>query len=119
MIKKYGYFSPPPNSSTMTEAPFDYLSDQLRSFSGISKDVRRHRNDIKESCEALYDFAYRKGLPSKPSKYGRVFLPLHMPPFMRTKDFEELWWPTFKNLIHHYAAQGIHCTIFCESDWTR
>lgn len=119
MIQKYGYFSPPPNSSSMTEAPFDYLSDQLRSFSGISKDVRRHRNEIMESCEALYDFAYRKGLPANPSKYGRVFLPLHMPPFMRTKDFEDLWWPTFKKLIHHYAAQGIHCTIFCEQDWSR
>lgn len=119
MVEKYGYFSAPPNSSSMTEAPFDFLADQLRSFSGISKDVRRHREEIKKSCEALYDFAYRKGLPSDPSKYGHVFLPLHMPPFMRTKDFEELWWPTFKNMIHHYAAQGIHSTIFCEQDWTR
>ncbi|UWG96307.1 hypothetical protein LPY66_15575 [Dehalobacter sp. DCM] len=118
-IKKYGYFSAPPNSSRATEAPFDYLADQLRSFSGISKDVRRRRNQIPAACEALYDIAYRRGLPGNVSDYGHVFFPLHMPPFMREQDFADLWWPTFKKLVNHYAAQGIHSRIFCEQDWSR
>ncbi|HCX65893.1 MAG TPA: uroporphyrinogen decarboxylase [Eubacteriaceae bacterium] len=117
--EKYGYFAAPAGSSASTEAPYDYLADQLRSFSGISKDVRRHREKIIQSCRALYDLSYRKGLPTNPSQYGHVFLPLHMPPFMREKDFKELWWPTFRDLLHHYASQGIHCRIFCEQDWSR
>ena len=119
MNQKYGYFTAPPNSSRSTEAPFDYLADQLRSFSGISKDIRRKRDKIPAACEALYEFAFRRGLPGNISNYGQSFLPLHMPPFMREKDFADLWWPTFIRLIEHYASMGLHAKLFCEQDWTR
>lgn len=116
---KYGYFSAPPNSGKSTEAAFDYLADQLRSFSGISKDIRRKRDLLPDACEALYEIAFLRGLPLNISESGQVFLPLHMPPFMREKDFADLWWPSFVKMIHHYAALGVHCKLFCEQDWTR
>lgn len=46
-------------------------------------------------------------------------MPLHMPPFMRTKDAEELWFPTYKKLLEQYAARGVRTSPFVESDWTR
>ncbi len=117
--QKYGYFSAPPNTGRSTEAPFDYLADQLRSFSGISADIRRNRSKIPDACEALYELAFRKGLPGVASRYGHIFIPLHMPPFMRAKDMEELWWPSFVKMVEHYAALGFPCRLFCEQDWTR
>jgi len=117
--EKYGYYPGGLLSGGFTEAPFDFLADQLRSFKGISMDIRRMPEKVKEACDALYPIVLKKGMPSVISNYVTVFLPLHMAPFMREKDFAELWWPSFKRLLDEYASMGIHCTIFCEHDWTR
>ncbi|SNS28057.1 Uroporphyrinogen decarboxylase (URO-D) [Anaerovirgula multivorans] len=120
MIEKYGYYpGGPVASGGFTEAPFDFLADQLRSFKGISMDVRRMPEKVAEACEALYPIVLKKGMPKTISNYSQVFLPLHMPTFMREKDFAKLWWPSFKKLIEEYASMGIHCRIFCEDNWDR
>ncbi|NTW71271.1 MAG: uroporphyrinogen decarboxylase [Eubacteriaceae bacterium] len=120
MIEKYGYFvGPPAGSGGFTEAPYDFLADQLRSFKGVSMDIRRMPEKVYDACEALYPIVFQKGLPSVVSDYGHVFLPLHMPTFMREKDFAKYWWPSFKKLLEEYASMGIHCRIFCEDNWDR
>ncbi|MEY7999108.1 uroporphyrinogen decarboxylase family protein [Clostridium sp. Mt-5] len=119
MNRKYGYYAGGLMSGGFTEAPFDFLADQLRSFKGISVDIRRTPEKVAEACEALYPIVLKKGMPTQISNYGSVFLPLHMPTFMREKDFAKLWWPSFKRLLDEYASMGIHCNIFCEDDWTR
>ncbi|MDI3482060.1 MAG: hypothetical protein PWQ97_1715 [Tepidanaerobacteraceae bacterium] len=118
LIEKYGYY-PYPFFTGFTEAPFDFLADQLRSFKGISMDIRRMPEKVKEACDALYPIVLKMGMPPVVSNYAHVMLPLHMPTFMREKDFAELWWPSFKRLLDEYASMGIHCTIFCEHDWMR
>jgi hypothetical protein len=120
LTEKYGYYPGGPlGSGGFTEAPFDFLADQLRSFKGVSMDVRRMPKKVYEACEALYPIVLKKGMPKVVSNYSHVFLPLHMPTFMREKDFANLWWPSFKRLIDEYASQGIHCRIFCEDNWDR
>lgn len=120
MRERYGYYpGAPAGSGGFTAMPFDFLADQLRSFSGISTDVRRRPEQVAEACEALYPIVFRRGLPKVVSNYGTVSIPLHMPTFMREKDFEKLWWPTAKRLVEEYASMGIHCNLFCEDDWMR
>jgi hypothetical protein len=119
LTEKYGYYPGGLFAGGFTGAPFDFLADQLRSFKGISMDIRRMPEKVKEACDALYPIVFKKGLPSKISNYNTVFIPLHMPPFMREKDFAELWWPSFKRMLDEYASMGIHCFLFCEHDWTR
>ncbi|AKL96840.1 putative uroporphyrinogen-III decarboxylase [Clostridium aceticum] len=120
MVERYGYYTGVPvTAGGFTEAPFDFLADQLRGFKGVSMDVRRMPEKVAEACEALYPIVLKKGMPKTISNYASVFLPLHMPTFMREKDFAKLWWPSFKKLLDEYASMGIHCRIFCEDDWTR
>ena len=120
LIEKYGYYpGPPPGSSGFTATPFDFLADQLRGFRNISMDIRRMPGKVLEACEALYPIVFKKGLPANPSNYGAVAMPLHMPTYMREKDFEKLYWPTFKRMLDEYASLGIHCSIFCEDNWMR
>lgn len=119
LTEKYGYYPGSLSGGGFTEAPFDFLADQLRGFRGISMDIRRMPEKVAEACEALYPIAFKKGLPSNPSKYAPVFIPLHMPTFMREKDFEKLFWPTFKRMVDEYASIGVHCNLFCEDDWMR
>ncbi|MCR3923281.1 MAG: hypothetical protein NUK65_12335 [Firmicutes bacterium] len=120
LIEKHGYYlGAPAGSGGFTAAPYDFLADQLRSFSGISKDIRRNRTQIIEACEALYPLMFNLGLPANPSLLGSVGTPLHMPTYMREKDFAEVWLPTYKRLCEEYASLGVRVSAFCEHDWMR
>ncbi|NLZ93407.1 MAG: uroporphyrinogen decarboxylase [Firmicutes bacterium] len=120
LTEKYGYTSfralaPGGNTS----APFDFLADQLRSFSGISMDVRRIPDKVAAACDALYPIMFQKGLPLNYNEFSIVGNMMHMPTFMREKDFAKLFYPTFKQQIEEYASLGIKMFIFCEDDWMR
>lgn len=120
LINKHGYHSGAPMGSFgISEAPFDFLADQLRSFSGISGDVRRHASKIKDACEVLMPMMFQWGLPDFTHPEGGVTFYLHMPTFMREKDFLELFLPTFKTILEQYAARGVRSTVYLEDDWTR
>ena len=102
-------------------APLDILTDQLRSFSGMSSDIRRHRGKVKAALDAIYPLNYKKGLPNLDAytRDATIFFPLHMATFMREKDFEELWWPYWLRQITDYASLGVRSGGFLEDDWTR
>ncbi|HHX75126.1 MAG TPA: uroporphyrinogen decarboxylase, partial [Firmicutes bacterium] len=120
LVEKYGYYpGPPPGSNGFTATPFDFLADQLRGFRNISMDIRRMPEKVLEACEALYPIVLKRGMPANPSNYGAVAMPLHMPTYMREKDFEKLYWPTFKRQLDEYASYGVHASIFCEDNWMR
>lgn len=120
LMHRFGYYpGSPMGSFAVSEAPFDFVADQLRSFTGISADLRRHGSLVKEACEVVLPLVYAWGLPSVIHPEGGVMLPLHMPTFMREKDFVELYLPSFKKQLEQYAAVGVRPSIFCEDDWTR
>lgn len=120
ITEKYGYCSiTPAGASGFTEAPYDFLADTLRGFRGIAVDIRRRPKQLEAAIEALYPIVLKKGMPKTISDYGHVFMPLHMPTFMREVDFARHWWPSFKRLLEEYASMGIHCKIFCEDNWDR
>ncbi|KPU46197.1 uroporphyrinogen decarboxylase (URO-D) [Oxobacter pfennigii] len=120
LIAKKGYYpGPPRGSGGFSAAPYDFLADQLRSFSGISKDIRRNRNKVAEACEALYPLMLKFAMPANPAPQGSVSTPLHMPTYMREKDFVEVWLPTYKRMLEQLAAVGARVSAFCEHDWMR
>lgn len=106
-------------TSASAEAPFDFLADLLRSFTGISKDIRRHKSEVKEACEALLPLMIQKACVAPPVAHQMVFMPLHMPPYLSEKVFGELWWPTFKQMVETLVEKGHYLYIFFEGDWTR
>jgi len=113
-------YSTPFITSGTVFAPFDFLADILRSFSGISMDVRRRPQQVLEACEACLPLVIRKALLSAPPRIDKmIFIPLHMAPFLRTADFEKLYWPTFKKMCEDLVEQGRYLSIFFEGDWTR
>ncbi|QSX09181.1 hypothetical protein J0B03_03680 [Alkalibacter rhizosphaerae] len=120
LIQKFGYYpGGPMGSMGIAEAPFDFVADQLRSFSGISVDLRRNRSLIKEACEVVLPLVFAWGMPDVVHPEGAVILPLHMPTFMREKDFVEVYLPTFQKQLEQYAAVGVRPSIICEDDWSR
>lgn len=117
---EHGYYSgAPKDSAGFAEAPYDFIADQLRSFSGISMDIRRHRSELKEACEAVLPLMFYWGLPTNSHPEGAIGTPLHMPTFMREKDFAEIWLPTYKTMLEQFAACGTRVRAFCEDNWMR
>lgn len=102
-----------------TEAPFDFVADQLRGFKGISTDIRRVPDKVEAAVDAATPLMIKAGLQPFASKYNATFIPLHMAPFMRTKDFERFYWPSFKKLVDALAEAGHPSYLFVEHDWMR
>lgn len=117
--RKYGKYQAPLQSYAMTAVPMDFIADQLRGFKEISLDIRRKPKQLTEACEAVYDIMLKRGIPAHPSIYNYTFIPLHMPPYMRTRDYEKIFYPTFKRTIDGIAAAGGKSYLFLEQDWSR
>lgn len=105
--------------ATVSSTPFDVLADQLRSFSGISADVRRCPEKVEAAAEALLPLALKAGILPTSSRYVRTMIPLHMGPYMREKDFKRLYWPTFKAYVEGLDKAGVGANILVEQDWMR
>jgi hypothetical protein len=116
--KKYGYpSSPRPKPSRV---PMDWIADQLRGFDGICLDVRRHRDKLIAALEACYPMIYKQGLQPNLENVSRDTLTsfqLHMASYLRVKDFEEVWFPTWKRQVTDYASFGIRSFAFLEDRW--
>ena len=115
-VEKLGLASPP--GGGFCEAPYDFLADFIRSFTGISKDSRRRPDKVKAACEAILPHMINIG-STNPGKYSRTFIPLHMAPFLNPKHFKELYWPTFEKLVYGLEEAGVTPSLFVEHDWMR
>jgi hypothetical protein len=119
IAEKYGF---PPAAMGRSTAPFDFLADFLRSFTGISKDVRRCPEKVLAACDALIPLMLREGLGTNPAAlppHYRISIPLHMGSFLNDKQFEKFWWPSFKVLMDKLVEYGHGVDLFVEDDWMR
>ena len=117
IIAEYDYYKGFPGGASV--APVDYISDILRSFSGMSVDLRRNRQKVIDAAEAILPFLFKTGMPRVINEYSQTMYWTHMPTFMRPKDFEEVWWPSFFKICNNYAAAGVRSYPWLEDDWTR
>ena len=116
---KYGFPSIPGGATT---APFDFIADFFRGFSGISMDIRRHSEKVKAACEAITPILIKKGQlmpPHAGAEMGMTIIPLHMAPYLRTKDAELYYFPTLKKQVEGLSEMGINVQLFVEADYDR
>jgi hypothetical protein len=101
----------------LCEAPFDFLADQLRGFKGINMDVRRIPDLLEKAVNATLPLMLKLAIPRKVPKGHIVFIPLHLAPYMRPKDVERLYWPSFEKLVVEAHKAGVRSFLFAEVDW--
>ncbi|HHX74861.1 MAG TPA: uroporphyrinogen decarboxylase [Firmicutes bacterium] len=120
LVEKYGYYVPPQESTgPLIFAPFDYIADWLRGFTGALTDMKRYPEKVLEACESVLAVQLKAGIPDKPSKYGSTHIPLHMATYMGDKEFEKFYWPTFSKLLWGLADAGQPAAITCQNNWMR
>lgn len=96
--------------------PLDILFDDFRGFTGTIADLRRHKSEVKELCDILYrvrcnDFAKMN------YAYPYVTQMPHMPAYLNVKQFEEFYWPYYKEMIENIAKGGNKLYALTEGRW--
>lgn len=97
------------------------ILDYLRDFAGISRDIRRQPEDVLAASNAMLDVILPALVPQgKPGKDGfsNVFIPLHLPTFLRPDDYKNYYQPTFKYVTQYLLDKGYNVVYFMEADWT-
>lgn len=102
-------------------APFDFIADYVRSFSTILTDIRRKPQWVLDACEAVCDYEAEQAknlLKPNPEKITCITMPLHMAPYMKPKDFEKFYWPTYQKVVGEFQKTGFNVSTYAEEDWT-
>ncbi len=113
-------FPPTPLAGSLTEAPFDFMSDTLRGMRGIMLDMLRRpekllaaeRVVLEFQLEFAINFAQATGLKA-------AFIPLHRGSdgFMSLAQFEKFYWPQLKEQMLRLVDHGITPICFYEGVW--
>ena len=117
--QKYGFYRVPGKYNGKCVCPIDQMTSQMRGFTGMLSDVKRRPELVREAAEAMLPLILKRAEPAARDPKGTVFMPLHMASYMRPKEFETIYWPTFYKLLHGMAEKGHSCYCFCESNWER
>lgn len=116
MKQEYGF---PILYSYATHMPGDYILDYLRDFKGTMNDVRRCPDKLAAACMAFLDSCFKATLALSPNPSNTQYLSmyLHLPPYLRPKDFEKIYWPSFKKYVDFFAGRGYKFLIYFEKNW--
>jgi uroporphyrinogen-III decarboxylase len=108
----------PAFAGSLTQAPFDTISDFLRGTRGAMLDMFRHPDKLIEATERLLPIMLRLGLGAMDRGVPRSHIPLHkgLDGFMSTDQFKVFYWPTLKKLIEGLIEKGCTPIVFWEGN---
>jgi hypothetical protein len=108
----------PAQAGSLTQAPFDTISDFLRGTRGAMLDMYRQPDKLIQAAERLLPIMLKLGLTAKERGVPRVFIPLHkgLDGFMSQEQFKTFYWPTLKRLIEGLIEEGCTPIVFWEGD---
>jgi hypothetical protein len=101
-------------------APFDALADALRGIKEGLLDTRRIPDKVIAACDSLtYIMANMAIASGDPLKRYPVFVPTHKPMFMSPKQFDTIYWPSFKKTCEIIIGAGYKIRAYLEGDWSK
>ena len=112
----------PTSSGGFTKAPFDTLTDTMRSMKSAMLDLRRHPEGLLEAMEALTPLAGKMAVEAiDRSGNPLVFIPLHKGAdgFMSGAQFEKFYWPTLKRTMEYIVENGGVPVPFAEGGYSQ
>jgi len=99
-------------------APLDALSDAMRGLKGIMRDMRRQPEKVKKACDIMTGFMIYRALGSSdPQRRYPTFVPTHKAMFMAPKEFDEFFWPSFRDVCLACHEHNIKVRAYLEGNW--
>ncbi len=99
----------------------DIILDYLRDFVGISSDIRRRPEEFLAAADSLFNWTIKMAVGNYPTPEdgkGFVFSPLHLPTFLKPKDFEKFYFPFMKRMVEELSVKrGYTILYYMENRW--
>lgn len=109
------YGIPPLFRGQSLYVPLDWLADKVRGFRQGMLDVKERPEEVAAACEALAPFIVDACLAGVPEgDYPLIFNPQHMSPFLSPRDYQRVYWPTFKKIVDEVVQRGYKLWVFFE-----
>ncbi|MCJ7605834.1 MAG: hypothetical protein MUO19_07375 [Dehalococcoidales bacterium] len=104
----------------MCGAPYDNMGDMLRGTQGIMMDMFQRPDKLKQAMERLVPIVINEAVgQADASGCPVIFMPLHKGTggFMSNKQFEEFYWPTFRDVLIGLIDEGLVPMPFAEGNY--
>lgn len=112
----------PYGKTIFSSAPYDFVADYMRGAKGMMTDLYRHRKKLPEVFEKVKQLTLRTTIArARMTDSQFVIIPIHWAPdaFMSQKQFEEFWWPSFRELMIGLIDAGLTPVPLWEADCTK
>ena len=103
-------------------APYDVIADYFRGATGMMKDLFRNKELLLETIEMMRRNLTRMTIANaKATGNPIVMIPIHWAPdaFMSRKQFEEFWWPSFRQMMLDLIDADLIPMPLWEADCTK
>jgi len=111
----------PPLMSGMGEVPYDIISDYFRGTLGMFEDLLEIPDKIARANEMFKNIQIKnwRYFEGSPMRIKRVFFPLHkgMDGFMSPKQYDELYWQPYQEILKHLISVGVTPFIYTEGPY--
>lgn len=94
--------------------PVDFIFDFMREFEGIINDIKRCPDLVRDAGLAIAEQFKPLLMTITPAPDRAIFIPMHIPAFLRPKDFEKTYWPSFKLLAEFMVGLGHNVIYYFE-----
>lgn len=94
----------------------DVIFDRLRGMKGTLVDIRRRKDNVIKASYSLHPI-YQKLTSNVPTAFPYSPCTLHCPTYLRPKDFKEIFWPEFHELLMEIYNRGSKTLMFMEGKW--
>lgn len=109
-------------NASSTGAPYDVIADYFRGATGMMKDLFRNKDKLLEVIDMMRVNLTRMTIANAKA-FGSpiVMIPIHWAPdaFMSQKQFEQFWWPSFRQMMLDMIEADLIPMPLWESDCTK
>jgi hypothetical protein len=102
------------------ETPYDIIADSFRGTRGVSLDMKRCPDKLKQACEKYVLPSVKRGAAGADlSGNPLIFMPLHKGAhsFMSKAQYREFYWPTLRKVLIGLINEGLVPLVFAESNY--
>ena len=98
--------------------PIDDILYNLRGFAETLVDLRRRKDKVMKACESLWEIKKPVFYPAEGPLMYATWYPI-IPTYLSPKQFEEIYWPYFKQNVDIALEAGVKNIITLEGEWLK
>lgn len=95
----------------------DVIFDFYRDFTGIAYDLRRCPEKLRDAGLAITEQQLKTLRGIEPCPYQVIECPLHLPAFIKPKDFEKVYYPCLKRMVEGLHDMGFNLNLMFEKNY--